>query len=727
MIKAYVNAYGRTQSTTMNALRIDRIETASGGLELRICPEAKTDERTPKRTTIEGRPECSICEPYSAKPDSMVQVKLAGDSMSSGFLSGITMQDSRTTLGLKIVETTTEDQAGLSPETLTTTFLNADSGIHVCQHILPTAVPGTLRMWSTITNTGDEAVDLEHLTSFVLSGITPYSDDEAPGRLRLHRFRSWWSNEGKHEEVRLEDLHLVRNWRGIMLINERFGQVGSSPVRNFFPFVAIEDTEAGILWGAQLAWAGSWQMEVTRRADSVSISGGLADYEFGHWKKELQPGESFHSPTAHIACVAGKLEDLTAKLIELQESLLPEPPETEKSLPVIFNEWCTNWGSPSHEKTLALAERLKGTGVKYIVIDDGWAKRPAEATMQSNGDWILDTDKFPQGMRATCDALREMGYVPGIWFEFEVCNPGSQAYEYTDHHLKRNGKTIEVGTRRFWNLNDPWVQDYLDQKLIGFLQENGIGYLKVDFNDNIGIGCDHPDSPGEGLRQHIEGIYHSFQRIKENTNDLIIENCSSGGFRLEPSMMALSSMSSFSDAHESTNIPIIARQLHHLIPPRQSQIWAVLYPENTKERFIYSLTATFYGRMCLSGPVHDLSDEQISIVSHTVSFYGQVAPIIREGKTHFLGSTPDNWRDPVGWSGIFRKSRNANEALVVIHEYTRDSKEPLKIPLPIDGEWVMGGCIHDHTTEAPTYQDGHILLKPGKPFRGWALHLRKCN
>jgi alpha-galactosidase len=50
----------------------------------------------------------------------------------------------------------------------------------------------------------------------------------------------------------------------------------------------------------------------------------------------------------------------------------------------------------------------------------------------------------------------------------------------------------------------------------------------------------------------------------------VIENCASGGHRLEPSFMGLTSMASFSDAHETRDIPVIAANLHRLIQPRQS-------------------------------------------------------------------------------------------------------------------------------------------------------------
>ena len=54
------------------------------------------------------------------------------------------------------------------------------------------------------------------------------------------------------------------------------------PARGFFSFAAIEDTAAGVVWAAQIAWHGSWQIEAYRRDDFVQLCGGLADREFSH-------------------------------------------------------------------------------------------------------------------------------------------------------------------------------------------------------------------------------------------------------------------------------------------------------------------------------------------------------------------------------------------------------------------------------------------------------------
>jgi len=324
-----------------------------------------------------------------------------------------------------------------------------------------------------------------------------------PGRYRVHRFRSAWSLEGRHTCESLEDLHLERYWGAGGVNNLRFGQIGSLPIRQYFPFLALEDVEAGVIWGAQLAWHGSWQMELSRRDDPLSLSGGLADHDFGHWAKTLLPGETFTSPPAIMTCVAGGIDELCQRLVATQGILAAPEPEAERALPIIFNEWCSSWGHPTHGNVLETADRLQETATKIFVIDDGWAVKP-EGTFQCNGDWILNRRSFPDSLKATTQALRQRGLIPGIWFEFEVTTLNNPAFAEVDHVLHRYGQPLQVGKRRFWDFRDPWTRDYLREKVIRLLRENDFGYLKVDYNDSIGVGCDPVDDPagalGEGLR-----------------------------------------------------------------------------------------------------------------------------------------------------------------------------------------------------------------------------------
>jgi alpha-galactosidase len=296
----------------------------------------------------------------------------------------------------------------------------------------------------------------------------------------------------------------------------------------------------------------------------------------------------------------------------------------------------------------------------------------------------------------------------------ETVGDASAAFSLVDHLLKRDGVPITVRHRRFWDLRDPFAVAYLAKRVIGTLRDNGFGYLKVDYNETVGLGCDGAESQGEGLRQHVLGVQAFFERIRREMPELVIENCSSGGHRLEPSMLARTAMSSFSDAHELVEIPIIAANLHRLMLPRQSQIWAVLHASDDDERLAYSLAATFLGRMCLSGEIDRLSARQSELVNRAMAMYGRAAPIIRNGTSRRFGQMAESWRHPRGWQGVVRTSVAGDAALVVLHAFAAPPAE-VHLPLPI-GEWSMGEQFDALGDGACTFQAGRLLWRPRRPF-----------
>lgn len=625
--------------------------------------------------------------------ESLAQVKIVGDAYSGGFGHGHTMRQSASVRRFVLAS---QERVG---DGIVTVLKSAEGHVieHRLRHLAGGGGPGAFEIRVAFHNRSGAPVTLEMLASFSLAGMTPFDAGDGAGRLVAHRFRSVWSAEGRHEARALEDLHLERSWSSAGMFSERFGQVGTMPVRKWFPFVALEDTNAGVLWGARLAWAGSWQMEVVRQHFQVSLSGGLADREFGHWKKTLAPGESLEAPPATIACVQGTFDELCDCLTLPQEAAADRQPEVEQDLPIIFNEWCTTWGDPQHAKVVAIADSLAGSDVRYLVIDAGWYKADGADWGNSHGDWIPNPGLFPEGLEGVARAIRGRGLIPGLWFEMETCGSDSAAFSLIDHLLRRDGIPVTAGARRFWDMGDPWVVNYLSGRVIDVLERCGFGYLKVDYNETLGIGCDHPDSLGEGLRQQVLGTYRFFQKIRERLPDLVIENCASGGHRLEPSMLGLTAMSSFSDAHEAVEIPIIAANLHRLMLPRQSQIWAVLRAPQSAQRLAYSLAATFLGRMCLSGGIEELSPEQWQIALRAMALYRQAAPVIKHGSSRRFGSFGPSWRHPTGWQAVRRVSACGSRILVVVHTFAEAPRE-VEIPLP-SGPWAVEATFPEPAAE----------------------------
>ncbi len=687
----------------------------TGRVGLQMFPADMLDQVVEHREFLDGT------QTPAQEGDSLIHLAIAGMPGPHGFAQGRTMRFSPATFSLQYVNQAVSSGTG---RTIVATRLRSLLGF-TCEHVMTWHEDDeSVEVYTRLTNMSSSPLSLEMITSFSLGYITPFAADDAPERLVLHRFRSGWSLEGRLDSQLIEQLQLERSWLGNAIYSERFGQVGTMPCRGFFPTAGVEDKDVGVVWAAQLYWAGSWQMEASRKDDFLCLSGGLADREFGHWTKTLAPQQTFTTPIARLTCARASVEETCQRLTRAHEKALEQQPEQERDLPIIFNEWCTSWGNPAHEQLLPVADRLQDTLVRYFVIDAGWYKGDDVNWYTSHGDWNPSPKLFPKGLKAVADDIRARGMIPGIWFEWEVVGANSAAFKLVDKMLKRDGVPITCGERRFWNLNDPSAVSYLSEKVIELISSCGFGYVKIDYNETIGIGCDGAESLGEGLRRQVEAYYRMLDILRRRLPSLVIENCSSGGHRLEPSMMTRHAMGSFSDAHECPEIPIIAANLHSLILPRQNQIWAVLKKRDDEKRLVYSLAATFLGRMCLSGEIADLSEEQWKIVKDAMSLYfHKAAPVIRSGITRRVSPPAVSMRHPRGYQAVLRTSHDKAEALAVVHTFEHSPRE-IEITLP-EGQWMKNGELLA-SGSAAEIDSGSLKLQMPGDFAGAVVHLKRA-
>lgn len=575
-----------------------------------------------------------------------IELKLRNDDHNGGFSNGLTLCGSKSTNELTKVSENKDSiiYKNSREQYVTLNRIKRDNIIEVS---------------TTFENQEDEIATLEMLSSFAIKGIK--AD-------KIHRLQSFWSAEGKLKTETIQDLQLEPSWNRCGMRVEKFGNLGSMPVRKYFPFIALENSETNEFIAVQLYIPSSWQIEILcREDDTLSLVGGIADRDFGHWFKNIEKGEKFTTPKAAIA-TGNSLYDVCDKLVKAQN---PDISNVDNNMGIAFNEYCTTWGNPSFENLKKISDQLQNRGIQYLVIDSGWYGKN-EGWWASIGDWDVNYEKFPGGLKQTADYIKQCGMIPGLWYEFESVGYNSIYYNDTDHLLKKDGVVITVAGKRFWDMSDPWVVDYLSKAVIKMLKECGFGYLKVDYNDTIGIGCDGAESLGEGLRQRVKATQEFFKKIKQEIPDIVIENCSSGGHRLEPSMMELVSQASFSDAHEITSIPIIAANVQRVIKPSQSQIWAVMRASDSNDRIYYSIINTFLGRMCLSGDIYNLNDSQWGLIEEGIAFYKEIAEIIKNGKTIKYENNVHSYNLPQGEQIVVRELEN--KLLIIAHRF-ENSKE----------------------------------------------------
>ena len=642
---------------------------------------------------------------WSVEP--AVQCKFVGDNYPDGFIHGHSMKNSQSSNDMVFLGQRTEtaecEKNGVE-HTRTSIYTDYERrGINITSVLEYTTGSDYIKTYSVFESKTEEKQTLEMASSFNICAFPCTGKGLRQKDLVLHRLKSKWSMEGKLESRRFLDMELEPAWLRIGASSERFGEVGSMPVRRYFPWMAVTDMgqeggSIGYSIGAQLYINSSWQMEVYNRDEKNSISGGIADREFGHWMKDIAPGERFVTPVAVLTVCknAGKpvytdtpdairmestIDELSRRLTDAQTVNLENVPDSEKELPIIFNEYCTSWGNPDEKEMEAIAERLKGHGIKYCVIDAGWHVKDGN-DWSDIGDWITNKNKFPGGLKKTADKIRECGMIPGLWYEMEVVGKDSDSFKNEDMLLKRDGIPIQTMFRRFFDMRKPEVTDFLTKRVIDNLKDNGFGYLKVDYNDNLGIGCDGAESLGEALRQNMQASIGFFKKIREEIPDIVIENCSSGGHRLEPSMQAVTSMASFSDAHEWQAIPVIAANVTRAILPAQSQIWAVLRAKDDEKRLYYSLSNTFLGRMCLSGDMSTISDEQFEIADKAIAYYKKCADIIKNGRNYRLGPYQDSYNDHKGWQAVVRVSEDRKKCMAVVNTFAIKEDTSITFELP---------------------------------------------
>ena len=577
-----------------------------------------------------------------------IQFKVRGDSFGGHFINGISMAESESMLKLKLVSSDKEKSEYISADGYKVTAYHTNNN-------------GVFECYTVFENHSNSVVTLEMISSFCLNNIVADT---------LHRATSFWSAEGKLLNQKLTELNMEPSWSGHGIRIEKFGQIGSMPVRKWFPFAAVENSETGEFIGVQIYCPSSWQIELFRYNEPLTLCGGLADFDFGHWCKTIKPGESFTTPKAKVAA-GNSLNKVCDMLVKAQQ---PAVSPVDEDMPVIFNEYCTSWGNPTIENLKKTAQKLQGSKIRYLVMDSGWYKEEDKNWWDTIGDWNVSKTLFPNGLKTVNDMIKSYGLIPGIWFEMENVAPLSKIYNETHHLLSRDGVPLTVSGHRFLDMRDKWCADYLDEKVVKILRESGYGYLKVDYNENIGVGCDGAESLGEGLRQYALASQEYFKHIHEKLPALVIENCASGGHRLEPSTMELCSMASFSDAHECKSIPIIAANVQRMIRPSQSQIWAVLRKGDDIHRVNYSLTAGFLGRLCLSGEIFDIPVENWQVTLKAVEFYSEIAPIIKDGFTSVIDCTAEDYSSPEGWQIVLREM--GNRALLIVHTFKGGANPP---------------------------------------------------
>ena len=146
----------------------------------------------------------------------------------------------------------------------------------------------------------------------------------------------------------------------------------------------------------------------------------------------------------------------------------------------------TSWYNHYEEITEEIINKdLEGmlslpTKIDIFQIDDGYET--------AVGDWLsVDKKKFPNGMKAACDAIHSQNILAGIWLAPFVCETESEIYQNHKDWIRKDcdGNLVKCGSNwsEFYALDlyNPEVIAYLEKVFDTVLNDWGFDMVKLDF------------------------------------------------------------------------------------------------------------------------------------------------------------------------------------------------------------------------------------------------------
>ncbi len=608
--------------------------------------------------------------------ENMIQFHIQGDEHADSYLTGDSMVNNGTARNLEFVSQVKDGNC------IKTIMKTPNREIYATQILTVYPDKPYVSINTEVENRTDNAITIDQLSSFSLGMISPFAFDDGSDRYYLHRRLAFWSAEGRLKSDSIEDLGFDRSWTAAIGRVERFGQQSTQVSKKYFPFAIVEDREAKAFWGVQLCAIGPWQMELVRRGDYLSLIGGMTDKNFANFERILAPGEKIKGMEAIVSVASTAIENIMNNLVAYSEDNNIGYSPNEANCPVSFNNWCTHWGTFTEDDLLKAADILKNKNIKYFVIDAGWFtdKNNSEKNPEwsaSKGDWCVNKFRFPNGIKHTIDMLKAKGFEPGIWFEIEQVNVACA--EVAKEHPEYFVQCYEVpytydNSNWVLDMRKKEVREFLHSKVTNFLIENGIKYLKTDYNYSM-IGADsNNDSTQNGLYEYCEAVASFYRELKERIPDLTLEICASGGHRLSAAWMTIGDIVSVTDAHEGEIVPLIMAETAMQIPMRSNQCITTIRSWSDEKRFHYCLAAGFIGRLCLSGDIEDLTNEQLDYIQKGINFYEEMKPLVFDGRSR-VEKHLDNksWTSPEGYQLYFRE--NNNIIAVIVHTFLNAPNE----------------------------------------------------
>lgn len=357
----------------------------------------------------------------------------------------------------------------------------------------------------------------------------------APAPARLHCARGSDERPDDFQYV-VEELGTIRS--DLRTVRLDAGSAGRSSV-SWLPFMNLETVNEGLMLA--IGWSGQWSAEIGREAETgaMRLRAGMDGVSL-----RLHPGESIRTPRILLLHWQGEPIDgnnLLRRYILAHRTPLCDGRPLEA--PACF----ATWGGQPTPKHLAFIKRLDEQNLKYDCywVDAGWygtVATPCPDVFSGEwwkvGDWRVNRHYHEHGLKPLSDAIHTAGMKFLLWLEPERALHGAPVtLEHPEWFLSKTADPRKEGDQLLLDLGHPSALKWAIETVAGLIEMEGVDWYRQDFNlgDPIMYWQAHDEPERQGMAQirHIEGLYAFWDELHRRFPRLVIDNCASGGRRID--------------------------------------------------------------------------------------------------------------------------------------------------------------------------------------------------
>ncbi len=425
---------------------------------------------------------------------------------------------------------------------------------------------------------------------------------------------------------------------------ENRGVCRSHGQRPFFALARKNTTEnTGDVYGFDFVYSGNFEcgVEVERYGATRAFMGiGSTDFS---WL--LEKGEKFVTPEVVMVYSSKGIGEMSRTYHELYRTRLARGSWRDKARPVLINNWEATYMKFNEEKLLDIARQAKKADIEMLVVDDGWYRVRDDETC-SLGDWKVNLNKLPSGLKGFGEKLNAIGLKFGLWFEPEMICPDSDLYRaHPDWCLHAEGRDRSVSRYELaLDLSRADVREYILKTLTDILNSAPIEYVKWDVNRDIteiGSAKLPPERQGEITHRYMLGLYEILEKLMSAFPDVLFEGCAGGGGRFDAGMMHYFHQYWASDDSDAGERMLIQHGTSMVMPSTFVSAHVSAVPNHQVGR---TTSMEMRGLVALGGQlgyeldITKMSDEELAEIREQIAQYKELREIIHNGKLYRLKS-----------------------------------------------------------------------------------------